>query len=202
MNKRFLVLASGRGSNFQAIIDKVTEGFIGASCAGLIVDNFSAFALTRAKEANIPAEVVNYKGFPDRVSYEKTLIERIAAYKPDLVVLAGYMRLLGKEIVTEWDGRMMNIHPSLLPSFAGLHAQQQAIDYGVRFSGCTVHFVTADMDAGPVIIQRNVPVFPDDDEDSLADRILVEEHIAYPEAVKLYFAGKLKIEGRKVIILP
>lgn len=203
MNQRtFVVLASGRGSNFQAIIDRVCDGSINAVCTGLITDNPDAYAITRAKDAGIPAEVVPYRTFPDKIRYEDALMAVLARYNPDLVVLAGYMRLLGERIVDTYTGKMMTIHPSLLPAFQGLHAQKQALTYGTKVAGCTVHFVSHDMDAGPVIIQRTVPVLDDDDEESLADRILVEEHQAYSEAIKLFFEKRLRIEGRRVRILP
>ncbi|QXO93459.1 phosphoribosylglycinamide formyltransferase [Methanospirillum purgamenti] len=198
----FVVLASGRGSNFQAIIDRVKEGSIHARCVCLITDNPDAYAITRANKAGIPHEVVSYKSFSDKIRYEEALMEVIARYNPDLIILAGYMRLLGDRIVDTYHGKMINIHPSLLPAFAGLHAQQQALDYGTKVAGCTVHFVTRDMDAGPVIIQRTVPVLDDDDEESLSSRILIEEHQAYPDAVRLFFEHRLRIEGRRVRILP
>ena len=198
--KTFVVLASGRGSNFQAIIDRVSDGYIPAVCTALITDNPDAYAIERARAAGIPGEVVSFRSFSNKQLYESALIAAIQKYDPDLVVLAGYMRILGSEIVRRYSGRMVNIHPSLLPSFAGLHAQDQAIQYGVKVAGCTVHFVTEDMDAGPVIIQRTVPVLEGDDGDILADRILVEEHKAFPEAIRLFFEERLRIEGRAVRI--
>ncbi|MDD1729939.1 MAG: phosphoribosylglycinamide formyltransferase [Methanospirillum sp.] len=194
----FVVLASGRGSNFQAILDRVSDGYIPAVCRAMITDNPDAYAIERARAAGIPSEVVSFRSFLDKQTYETALIAAIQKYDPDLVVLAGYMRILGSEIVRKYSGRMMNIHPSLLPSFPGLHAQGQAVRYGVKVAGCTVHFVTEDMDAGPVIIQRVVPVFDTDDEEILADRILLEEHLAFPEAIRLFFEKKLCIEGRTV----
>ncbi|WP_319579527.1 phosphoribosylglycinamide formyltransferase [uncultured Methanospirillum sp.] len=198
--KTFVVLASGRGSNFQAIIDRVSDGYIPAVCTALITDNPDAYAIERARAAGIPGEVVAFRSFTNKQLYESALIAAIQKYDPDLVVLAGYMRILGSEVVRRYSGRMVNIHPSLLPSFAGLHAQDQAIQYGVKVAGCTVHFVTEDMDAGPVIIQRTVPVLEGDDGDILADRILVEEHKAFPEAIRLFFEERLRIEGRAVRI--
>lgn len=194
----FVVLASGRGSNFQAILDQVNAGNIPASCCALITDNPDAYAIERAGAAGIPVQVVAFRSFPDKGSYESALISAIDLYNPDLVVLAGYMRILGNAIVSRYAGRMINIHPSLLPAFPGLHAQEQAVRYGVKVAGCTVHFVTEDMDAGPVIIQRSVPVFAGDDGALLAERILHEEHIAFPEAIRLFFTGRLYIEGRIV----
>jgi len=202
INGKFVVMASGRGSNFQTIVDRVTDGYIPATCKALITDNPYAGAIKKAEDAGIPARVVDYHAFPDKYAYETQLIETIAGFSPDLIVLAGYMRILGDRIVDSYSDRMMNIHPSLLPAFPGLHAQQQALDYGTRIAGCTVHFVTRDMDAGPVIIQRVVPVLDDDDEDALADRILKEEHQAFPDAIRFFFYDKLVKEGRRVRILP
>jgi phosphoribosylglycinamide formyltransferase-1 len=196
----FVVLASGRGSNFQAILDKTTAGYIPATCSALITDNPGAAAIARAESQGIPVEIVPYRSFPDKNSYETALIAAIERYDPDLVVLAGYMRILGIQIVRTYTGRMLNIHPSLLPSFPGLHAQEQAVRYGVKISGCTVHFVTEEMDSGPIVIQRHVPVYPDDDGDILADRILEQEHVAFPEAIRLFFDGRIKIHGRVVSI--
>lgn len=196
----FVVLASGRGSNFQAILDRVSDRYIPATCRALITDNPAAYAIERARLAGVPYEVVPFRSYSDKRAYEAALISAIQKYDPDLVVLAGYMRILGSEIVQMYAGRMINIHPSLLPSFPGLHAQEQAVRYGVKVAGCTVHFVTDDMDAGPVIIQRTVPVIDTDDGDTLADRILMEEHLAFPEAIRLFFEGRLIVEGRTVRI--
>lgn len=198
---KFVVLASGRGSNFQAILDRIVDGYIPATCEALISDNPYADALLKAGNAGIPVNTIDYLAFPDKEAYEMELIAAISHYNPDLVVLAGYMRILGDNIVDIYSGRMMNIHPSLLPAFPGLQAQRQALLYGTKVAGCTVHFVTRDMDAGPVIIQRTVRVMDDDDEEKLAERILKEEHIAFPEAIRLFFEDKLIQEGRRVKIL-
>ncbi len=200
--KRIAVLASGRGSNFQAIIDRIEDGNLPAQCAGLVTDNPQAYAITRAKRAEIPVFVVDYSRYADKGEYEAALLEAMDQCNADLFILAGYMRILGRGIVSHFKGRMINIHPALLPSFAGLHAQRQAIDYGVKYSGCTVHFVDEGMDTGPIIIQRPVPVCDGDDGDSLAARILIEEHIALPEAVKLFCEERLMVCGRTVRILP
>jgi phosphoribosylglycinamide formyltransferase 1 len=196
-----VILASGKGSNFQAILDRVSDGFIPALCCALITDNPEAFVIERARVAGVAIRVVPFYSFPDKEQYEAALLGEIQRYNPHLVVLAGYMRILGSSIVSRFAGRMINIHPSLLPSFPGLHAQAQAIRYGVKVAGCTVHFVTEDMDSGPVIIQRVVPVFDGDDVDMLTDRILHEEHIAFPEAIRLFFQGRLAIDGRTVRVL-
>ncbi len=199
--KRIAVLASGRGSNFQAVIDAVAAGYIPAVCAGLVTDNPRAYAIERAKAAGIPVTVVDYAGFPSKAAYEEALLDAMRASRADLFILAGYMRILGSSIVHEFSGRMMNIHPALLPAFAGLHAQRQAIEYGVKVAGCTVHLVDEGMDTGPIVIQRCVPVLSDDEESALADRILAEEHQALPLAVKLFCEDRLEVVGRRVRIL-
>ncbi|MBP2132855.1 phosphoribosylglycinamide formyltransferase-1 [Methanomicrobium sp. W14] len=199
--KSIAVLASGRGSNFQAVIDKITEGSINAEIICLITDNPDAYSIKRAVNAGIPAKVIDYRSFKSRDEYNISLCQAMKEINPDLFVLAGYMRLLDKKTAGEFKDRMINIHPALLPSFTGLHAQRQAIDYGVKIAGCTVHFVDEGMDSGPIILQRVVPVYFDDDEDTLAERILKEEHIALPEAVRLFCSDKIKINGKKVKIL-
>ncbi len=198
--KRVAVLASGRGSNFQAVIDAIEGGDLPAICVGLITDNPDAYAIERARAAGIPVIVVEYARFPSKAAYEEALLVAMQTCRADLFVLAGYMRILGPAIVHEFSGRMMNIHPALLPAFAGLHAQRQAIEYGVKVAGCTVHLVDEGMDTGPIVIQRCVPVLPDDDEATLADRILAEEHEALPLAVKLFCEGRLEVTGRRVLI--
>lgn len=198
--KRIAVLASGRGSNFQAIIDKVSDGTIPAEIVCLITDNPSAFAIERAKKENIPVSVVSFSDYPDRELYNQALERSMQDCNADLFVLAGYMRLLKPETVRAFAGKMINIHPALLPSFSGLHAQQQALDYGVKIAGCTVHFVDEGMDTGPIILQYPVMVMNNDTEESLAARIMEFEHIALPEAVKLFCENRLEIAGRKVIV--
>lgn len=196
-----VIMASGRGSNAQAILDRIEDGYIPATCAAVITDNPDAYVIERARTAGVPVSVVPFRSFPNREAYEDRLIETICGYDPDLVVLAGYMRILGSGIVRMFAGRMINIHPSLLPAFSGLHAQEQAIRYGVKVAGCTVHFVTEEMDAGPVIIQRTVPVLDGDTGETLAGRILEEEHTALPEAVRLFCEHRLEITGRLVRVL-
>ncbi|MHC1626427.1 MAG: phosphoribosylglycinamide formyltransferase [Methanoculleaceae archaeon] len=198
--KTIAVLASGRGSNFQALIDGISSGDVPARCIRLITDNPQAQAIKRAQDAGIPVTVIDYGSFPDKESYNSHLRSVMRECGADLFVLAGYMRLLDPGTVSEFQGRLINIHPALLPSFPGLHAQRQAIEYGVKVSGCTVHFVDSGMDTGPIILQKAVPVYEDDDEDSLADRILAEEHIAICEAVRLFCEDRLRIEGRRVRI--
>ena len=198
---RIVVLVSGRGSNFQAIIDNIAAGNLSVTCAEMITDNPRADAIQRARENGIPVTVIDYHAYSSRLSYEVDLLSRLDELRPDLVVLAGYMRIIGNEIVLAYKGRMINIHPSLLPSFPGLHAQAQALEYGVKVSGCTVHFVDEEMDGGPVILQRCVAVRDDDSEETLAERILLEEHIALSHAIQLFCDGKLKICNRRVLIL-
>ena len=198
MTKRIVVVASGRGSNFQAIIGALKRGAIPAQCVALVTDNPKAYAIERADAAKIPVVIVDYGAHATRENYEQALLAALKETKPDLVVLAGYMRILGSAIVREYVGKMINIHPALLPSFTGLHAQRQALEHGVKLAGCTVHFVDESLDGGPIILQRCVRVMDDDDEDTLANRILIQEHLALPEAVRLFCEDRLTIEGRKV----
>ena len=199
---RCAVLASGRGSDFQAICDAVAAGTCPVQLVRLITDNPSAKAIERAHRAGVSVTVVDWTSFPDRTAYEAALREAMAVSGAELFVLAGYMRLLSPETVRAFPDRMINIHPALLPAFPGLRAPAQAVEHGVRFSGCTVHFVTEEMDAGPIILQACVPVFEDDDAEALAARILIEEHRILPEALRLYAEGRLRREGRRVRILP
>ena len=200
MTKRIAVIASGRGSNFQAVIDAIRAETVPATCVALITDNPKAYAIERAKQAQIPVVLVDYAAFSSREKYEQELLAVMQRVNPDLFVLAGYMRIVGKEIVQAFAGRMINIHPALLPAFTGLHAQRQAVAYGVKVSGCTVHFVDDNLDGGPVIVQQCVPVMEGDDEDALAERILAHEHKCLPYAIRLFCEGRLKIDGRKVRI--
>ncbi len=197
---RLGILASGRGSNLQSIMDAAAAGKIKAEVAAVISDNKDAFALERARKAGIPALHVNPKNFGSKDEYERAIIKLLKEHNVQLVCLAGYMRIVGKVILDAFPNRVINIHPALLPSFPGLHGQQQAWEYGVKYSGCTVHFVDEGMDTGPIIIQAVVPVFDDDTADTLAARILEQEHIIYPEAIGLLAEGRLKINGRKVLV--
>jgi len=199
--KRIAVIASGRGSNFQAILDAIRNGKVPAACAALITDNPKAYAIERAEKAGIPCRIIDYSTFPSREVYERALLQTMQEADADLFVLAGYMRILGSSIVKAFRGKMINIHPALLPSFTGLHAQRQAVQYGVKVSGCTVHFVDDSLDGGPIILQKCVKVLDTDDEDSLAERILEHEHECLPEAIRLFCEERLVIEGRKVRIL-
>jgi len=199
--KRIAVVASGRGSNFQAIIDAIHNGTVPAECAALITDNPKAYAIERAQVAGIPVVVIDYTTFPSREVYERALLLAMQKANVDLFVLAGYMRILGASIVRAFPGKMINIHPALLPAFTGLHAQRQAVQYGVKLAGCTVHFVDESLDGGPIILQKCVPVMDSDDEDALAERILEHEHECLPEAIRLFCQDRIVIEGRKVRIL-
>jgi phosphoribosylglycinamide formyltransferase-1 len=200
MTKRIAVLASGRGSNVQAVIDAIQAGTLPISCAALITDNPHAYAITRAQAANIPVVIVDYSRYPSREEYERALLSAMQQVSPDLFVLAGYMRILGVEIVRAFPGRMINIHPALLPSFPGLHGPRQALEHGVKVAGCTVHFVDDCLDGGPIIVQHCVPVLETDDEDALAERILAYEHRCLPEAIRLFCEDRLVIAGRRVRI--
>lgn len=192
------VLISGRGSNLQAIIDACEGGKIPAKVAVVISNDPEAGGLERAKKHNIPAMVIDNRKFKDKNTYELEIVKVLKEHQIQLVCLAGYIRIVGPVLLEHYEGKMVNIHPSLLPSFPGLHAQRQALDHGVLITGCTVHFVDEGCDTGPIIIQSAVPVKEDDTEETLAARILEQEHLIYPQAIKLIAQGKLKIEGRKV----
>jgi len=192
------VLASGRGSNFRALAEAAAAGRIPASVVVLVTDRAGAPALAVAREHRIEAVVVDPKQHPSREAHEKAVIGVLEERRVGLVCLAGYMRLLSAGFVAHFAGRLLNIHPSLLPAFPGLHPHRQALAHGVRVSGATVHFVDEGVDTGPVVLQAAVPVEPDDTEESLAARILVEEHRIYPEAVRLFAEGRLEIRGRRV----
>jgi phosphoribosylglycinamide formyltransferase-1 len=200
MKKRIAVLASGRGSNFQAVIEAIQDGKIRATCVALITDNPKAYAIERARNAKIPVVIIDFSMFSSRELYECALLSAMQQAGADLFVLAGYMRIIGAAIVRSFPGKMMNIHPALLPSFTGLHAQRQAVQYGVKVSGCTVHFVDESLDGGPIILQHCVTVQEGDDEDLLAERILKHEHECFPEAIKLFCEDRLEIVGRTVKI--
>ena len=193
------VLISGRGSNLQAIIDAVGDGRLDARLAAVISNRADALGLERARLAGVETIVHDHKGWPSREAYEAVLVEDLRARNVQLVCLAGFMRMLGATFVNAFPNRILNIHPALLPSFPGLHAQRQAIEHGVRFSGATVHIVDTSLDAGPIVMQAVVPVFDDDTEDSLSARILAEEHRIYPEAIGRILDGRWRIEGRRLI---
>ena len=186
------VLISGRGSNLQAIIDACESGSIPARVAVVISNKVDAYGLERAKKHEIPIAVL---------SSEEEILKQLEKYEVGLVCLAGYMKIVGTTLLNKYSGKMINIHPALLPSFPGLHGQKQALDYGVKVSGATVHFVDEGCDTGPIILQATVPVLADDTEETLSARIIEIEHQLYPQAVKLFAEGKLKIEGHKVRIV-
>ncbi len=194
------VLISGSGSNLQSIIDKIEEEKLKARIKVVISNNPEAYGLERAKKHNLKTEVVEHQQYPSRERFEQELIKIIRGVGAEVVVLAGFMRILSPLFVSTFPHRILNIHPALLPSFPGLHAQAQAADYGVKLSGCTVHFVDEKMDNGPIIIQAVVPALPEDDGDSLGARILRWEHRIYPQALSWLAEDKLKIQGRKVFL--
>lgn len=194
------VLVSGSGSNLQAIIDASERGEIPCR-VGLVMSNKAdAYGLVRAKKHGIPTEVVSHKDFPSREEFDARLVEILRKCGAELICLAGFMRVLTPVFVRAFPNRILNIHPALLPSFPGTHGPRQALDYGVRFSGCTVHFLDEGVDTGPVIVQGVVPVYDDDTEETLAARILIQEHRIYPMAIRLFFQGRLRIEGRRVLV--
>ncbi len=194
------VLASGRGSNFQSIINSIDSGYLKAKIAVLITDNNDAYAIERAKNSGIESIVMRQKDFPDNDSYYAEIAGELMKRGVELTILAGFMRVVGKTLIEKFRNRIMNIHPALLPSFPGLHGQKQALDYGVRLSGCTVHFVDEGVDTGPVIIQAAVPVYDADTEESLSERILEQEHRIFPYAIKLFSEGKMSVSGGRVIV--
>lgn len=199
MQRSIGVLISGRGSNLQAIIDAIGDGRLDARIAVVISNRADAYGLERARAAGIETLVRDHKGWPSRDAYEAVLVEDLRARGVRVVCLAGFMRLLGATFVNAFPHRILNIHPALLPSFPGLHAQRQALEHGVRFSGATVHLVDTNLDAGPIVLQAVVPVFMDDTEDTLSARILAEEHRIYPEAIGRILDGGWRIEGRRLI---
>jgi phosphoribosylglycinamide formyltransferase 1 len=198
---RIAVLLSGRGSNFMALREAVERGAVSGEIALVLSNKAEAPGLLKAREWGLDTVVLDGKSFAAREDYDRAVAAEIEKRGVDLIVLAGYMRVLTPGLCDAYKYRIVNIHPALLPSFPGLHVQQKAIDWGVRFSGCTVHFVAAEVDMGPIILQAAVPVLQDDTEDALAARILIEEHRIYPEAVRLYFEGRLEVRGRRVFIL-
>jgi len=194
------VFVSGSGTNLQAIIDGVAKGEIKAKIALVVSDNKDAYALTRAKNAGIETFVLSPKGFKSREDYDKKIIEELKKRNVNLVVLAGFMRLLSLHFVSQYENKIINIHPALLPSFKGTHGIKDAFEYGVKRTGVTVHFVDAKLDRGPIILQEAVDVEEDDTLDTLEEKIHKIEHKLYPKAIKLFVEGKLKVESRKVKI--
>ena len=196
--KKIVLFASGRGSNAEAIHDAVVEGMINGEIMALVCDIPGAGCIDLAKSWVISRIVVDRKQFDSKDAFEQFILDAIAPYEADLLCLAGFMRLLSGKFISHYEHKIINIHPALLPSFRGLHAQRQAVEAGVKIAGCTVHFVVADMDAGPIILQSAVPVYESDTEDTLAARILTKEHPTYVRAVELFCEDKLTIEGNLV----
>jgi phosphoribosylglycinamide formyltransferase-1 len=197
---RLGVLVSGRGSNLQAIIDAVERGEVQAQIAIVISNRPEAYALTRAASHRIPARVVREEDYPSRLEHNRAMLRHLRDYGVELVVLAGYDRVLHPEFVRAYPLQIINVHPSLLPAFGGgLHAQEEALNHGVKVSGCTIHFVTEEVDSGPIILQKAVPVLDSDSVESLSQRILEEEHRLLPQAIQLIATGALRIEGRRVM---
>ncbi len=197
---RIGVLVSGSGSNLQSIMDACASGGIDGTVVVVISNVYGVYALERAGRGGIPTRVISHADYPDREAFDTELARVLLECRVDLVCLAGFMRVLTPSFLRTFPGRVMNIHPALLPSFPGLHVRQKAIDYGVRFSGCTVHFVDEGVDTGPIIIQAVVPVYPRDTEEELKERILKLEHRIYPKAIALFSQGRLSIDGRRVVV--
>ncbi|HCB14791.1 MAG TPA: phosphoribosylglycinamide formyltransferase [Gammaproteobacteria bacterium] len=195
---RLVVLISGRGSNLQAILDQAARGELPVDVAAVISNQPGVYGLERARQAGVPALELDHKNFSSRPEFEATLIELIDRQQPDLVILAGFMRVLTAGFTEHYRGRLLNIHPSLLPEFRGLHTHERAIAAGETEHGATIHFVTAELDGGPVIVQARVPVLPDDDPDRLAARVLEQEHRLYPQAIGWFAEGRLRLEGEQV----
>jgi phosphoribosylglycinamide formyltransferase-1 len=197
VSARLAVLISGRGSNLQSIIDAIAARTLDATIAVVISNRAAAQGLVRAREAGIEALFINPKDFPDRDAYDRAIVAALQARGITLVCLAGFMRLVGAPLLDAFPQRILNIHPSLLPSFRGLDAQRQAIEHGVRVSGATVHFVTSQLDDGPIVLQAAVPVRDDDTVETLSARILIEEHRMYPDAIRLVLDGRWSLDGRR-----
>jgi phosphoribosylglycinamide formyltransferase-1 len=199
VNRRLAVLISGRGSNLQAIVDAIARGHLDAAVTVVISNRAEAHGLVRAREAGIDAVLLAPADYADRDSHERAIVEEFRRRDVGLVCLAGYMRLVGPVLLEAYPNRIVNIHPSLLPSFPGLHAQRQALEHGVRVSGATVHLVDDALDAGPIVLQAVVPVLDGDTVDTLSERILIQEHRIYPEALRILLDGRWRVSGRRVI---
>jgi phosphoribosylglycinamide formyltransferase-1 len=196
---RLVVLISGRGSNLQAILDQAASGELPVEVAAVISNRPGVHGLERARRAGVPALELDHKLFADRPEFEAALIDLIDHYRPDLVILAGFMRVLTPGFTEHYQGRIFNIHPSLLPKFRGLHTHERAIAAGETVHGASIHFVTAELDGGPVIVQARVPVLPGDDPDTLAARVLEREHRLYPQAIRWFAEGRLGLDGKRVL---
>lgn len=198
--KSIVVLISGSGSNLQAILDACSAGFIDGKVTAVLSNKANAYGLERAKKVGAKAIVLDHKGYPDRLAYDTELMATIDQQQPDLVVLAGFMRILTPEFVQHYQGRLLNIHPSLLPKYQGLNTHQRAIDAGDTEHGCSVHFVTAELDGGPVILQAKVPIFPEDDAQAVAERVHEQEHRIYPLVVRWFCQGRLQQQSDKALL--
>ncbi|QEY24917.1 phosphoribosylglycinamide formyltransferase [Neisseria animalis] len=194
--KNIVILISGRGSNMQAIVN---ANIPNARIAAVLSNNEQAAGLAWAAERGIATESINHKAFDSRLAFDRAMMDKIDAYQPDLVVLAGFMRILTPEFCTHYEGRLINIHPSILPSFTGLHTHERALEAGCRVAGCTIHFVTAELDCGPIISQGIVPILDGDSADDIAARVLTVEHQLFPQAVEDFVAGRLQIHGNRVL---
>ncbi len=195
-----VVLISGRGSNLQSIIDQARAGVLPIRIRAVISNCADAYGLVRAQEAGVPTRVLDHREFRSREQFDRALMTLIDEYSPQLVVLAGFMRILGKDFVNHYAGRLMNIHPSLLPAFPGLHTHERALESGVTQHGASVHFVTADLDGGPIIVQAAVPVLAGDTPDILAERVLQEEHRIFPLAIRWFAEGRLQVRAGQVLL--
>ncbi len=197
---RLAVLASGSGTNLQSIIEHCRQGTLDAEIVLVISNNQGSGALTKAEQAGIKNICIDHRDFDERHDFDRTVVETLLAADTELVVLAGFMRIISEVFLAAFPYRIINIHPSLLPAFPGLHVQRKALEYGDRFSGCTVHFVDGGVDTGPIIVQAAVPIFADDSEEKLAARILEQEHKIYPQAIQWIAEGRVKVAGRQVQI--
>jgi phosphoribosylglycinamide formyltransferase 1 len=199
MNRRLGVLISGRGSNLQAIIDAIRDGRLDAEIAVVISNRADAAGLQRARDNGLPTRCISHRDFPSRNDFDRALVAELRAHDVGLVCLAGFMRLVGAPLLEAFPHAILNIHPSLLPAFPGVDAQRQALDYGVKVSGVTVHLVTPELDGGPIVVQRPVPVLDDDTVETLSARILLEEHRAYPDAIGIVLSDRWQITGRRLV---
>ncbi len=195
-----VVLLSGSGSNLQSIIERINDGSVNARIAAVISNKPEAYGLQRARQAGIATEIIVHQQFDSRESFDTELTRRIEKYQPELIVLAGFMRILSDDFVNHFYGKMINIHPSLLPKYRGLHTHQRALEAGDTEHGLSIHYVSAELDGGPLILQRKVPVLKQDTADSLAQRVLAEEHIAYPQVIQWFAQGRLHLVDNQVIL--
>jgi phosphoribosylglycinamide formyltransferase-1 len=194
------VLISGRGSNMQTFVDACARGDLDARISVVVSNNPAAAGLSRAEEAGIPTRCIDHRGYPSREAFDRALVECLAEFRVDLVILAGFMRVLTPVFIEPFAGRLLNIHPSLLPLYPGLNTHQRALDAGDKEAGVTVHFVTPELDGGPPVLQSRVPVLPGDTADTLATRVIVEEHVIYPLAARWYLQGRLRLSGGRAIL--